>query len=469
MSSMVAILIIVGMVIPLANPVAVTGQRSFSSGELQQAGALENASVAYVVSTNWAGYAYCPSGSSFGTVCRGGASLKGSFGCWTVPQVAQTISSGSAGGVQDLSIWTGIGGTAESSLAQIGVTVTPGQTVHAWWETLPSPATRVPLAIRPGDLVCAEVELVGQNPFGQQIIYFAFEDLTSGASWDNSWLPDVCGGAVFWPACERVQADSAEWVVESPMVNGQEASLPAFSEIDFQNIAVDLSGNRWVPASELEGAGQLTLLELQSSVAPTSPAFMTQVSSLSISADGVTGFSVSYLAKLSQTQVMTGRSSLDVTAVLVSSDTLTWADSPSSFSLALTATLIACDPQCQQSTVERSGISVMNGAQPVGSIPLGHGPNPEFRATACLWWVSPGSSLNQSGTNLLLECANESSASDPYTVISPMSYSPALTSLEFAMTIYGLLAGEVAALIGLVIQARRRLLRRGRSSPSQTM
>ncbi len=460
MRTKVGILFFVGTIILMGNPLAITGPRSMVNGSLPQVSASTNGTVAYADTNNWAGYAYCPTGTSFGSICRGGvASLGGSFGCWTVPQVAQTIPSGSAGGVQYLSIWTGVGGVGQSSLAQVGVTVTPGQSVQAWWETLPSTETSVSLTIQPGDLVCGEVEIVGQNPFGQQLIYFSLEDRTSGASWDNSGLLDVCGGAIFWPTCEQVEADSAEWIVESPKLNGQESTVPAFSEVDFEDISVDLGGDQWVPASGLVGTGDLCLLELQSVVAPTSWTMMTHVSPLSSSVDGVTGFSVSYLVELSRSEVMNWGSSVEVAAVFASSDTIASTSNLSSFSLDLTATLTTCGARCRQSSVESAGIPVQNGTLLIGAVPLGHGSNSEYRATACLWWVSPGSSLNQSGSSLLLECASEVPASGPSTVISPVSYSPALGSMMFAMTLYGLLVGEVAAFIGMVVLAGRVLIR----------
>ena len=424
-------------------------------------GALSSASVNYVTSTNWAGYVYCAGVSSSRSLCPARSSrTAGSFGCWTVPQIAQTIPTGSPGGEQALSIWTGIGGTDTGSLAQVGVTLVPGQGITAWWETLPSAANRVFLSVSPGNLLCGEVEIVGENYFGQQLIYFALEDRTTGQSWNNGGMLDVCGGTLFWPGCAAVQAGGAEWILESPQVSGHETTLPAFREVSFQDLSVETGPGSWTSASGLPPGGRLNLLELQSTRSPTAPAYMTQVSSLTYLRGGLPGFTVSYLTQLTGVRTQTQGNRTDLIALLASSDTVLPSNLPPPFFLTLTANVGRCGRKCSDRTVQSSGISIRTGSQSVGTLPAAPAEDQGIAATACLWWVTPGASVGASGSSLLLACVGQGSTSAAPQTIAPTPYVPLLPSTLRGMLVGGLFLAESLLLGGLLFRGTRWVLHR---------
>ncbi len=455
------VLFLIGIVM-LSSAANILGTQDIARNDgLGYSGAPSNASVNYMASTNWAGYVYCSGVSSAQSLCKTISSgTVGSFGCWTVPQVAQTIPAGSPGGEQALSIWTGIGGTDTGSLAQVGVTLVPGRGITAWWETLPSVANSVSLSVNPGDLLCGEVEIVGENYFGQQLIYFALEDQTTGQSWNNGGMLDVCGGTLFWPGCAVVQADSAEWILESPQINGHETTLPAFNEVSFQDLSVETGPGTWTNASGLPPGGKLNLLELQSTQTPTSPAYMTQVSSLTTLPGGLPGFTVSYLTQLTGVRTQTQGNRTDLIALLTSSDTVVPPNLPPSFSLTLTATLGRCGTKCSDRTVQSSGITIQSGPQSVGTLPAAPGEDQGISATACLWWVAPGASVGDSGSSLLLGCVGQGLISATHQAIAPTTYAPLIPSTLGEMLVGGLFLAESLLLGGLLFRARRWVQRR---------
>jgi hypothetical protein len=97
----------------------------------------------------------------------------------------------------------GIDGVENNSLIQIGTEQDwdgSGAQFEAWWEILPAAATRIPMAVRPGDDVCGAV--------------------TQGS--DSTWTLSISDQTTDTQFSTEQQytgpADSAEWIMERPVV-----------------------------------------------------------------------------------------------------------------------------------------------------------------------------------------------------------------------------------------------------------
>jgi hypothetical protein len=153
-------------------------------------------------------------------------------------------SLGNGGADQVLAEWVGIGGIdGHYNLAQIGTTESLGSPTNAWWEVLPASEMPIDMEVNAGDLICGEAAMAGYNLFGQQLWYMSLQDYSNGQYWDNWWDLDVCGGAIFWPSCSSVSLTSAEWIVETPQVNGQVTEPPESATVYFTSIAAKLGGS----------------------------------------------------------------------------------------------------------------------------------------------------------------------------------------------------------------------------------
>lgn len=140
-------------------------------------------------SSNWAGYAVHRSGTTFHTV----------QGTWRQPSATCT-----PGLKTYSSYWVGLGGYSKNSAAleQIGTEVdctAAGQVRStAWYELVPSPSVPVKLTVAPGDLLTAAVTVTGSR------VSLSLRDLTSR----NGFVKTI--------TASRIDATSAEWVVEAP-------------------------------------------------------------------------------------------------------------------------------------------------------------------------------------------------------------------------------------------------------------
>lgn len=153
-------------------------------------------------STNWAGYAIHGTAEAFRQVA----------GVWREPSATcrpgrQTFSS----------YWVGIGGYSASSraLEQTGTEVDCTAQGHvrafAWFELVPAPSIRVKLRVPPGDLIQGAVTVTGHQ------VRMSLQDLTRHANFSRVLH------------ARRVDASSAEWIVEAPsecLGNGHCFTLP---------------------------------------------------------------------------------------------------------------------------------------------------------------------------------------------------------------------------------------------------
>jgi Peptidase A4 family len=141
------------------------------------------------VSAHWAGY-----------VARVDGSVAHVSGRWVQPRIVCDRPNSSA------AFWVGLGGArAESErLEQIGTSVdcsaSMSASYSAWYELFPARAVEIPLLIRSGDLMTAEVGVDGDA------VTLRLRNTSTGESF--STVQVIAGPEV----------DSAEWIVEAPSV-----------------------------------------------------------------------------------------------------------------------------------------------------------------------------------------------------------------------------------------------------------
>lgn len=153
-------------------------------------------------SSNWSGYAI--TGSTYTSIT----------GTWIVPAVT------SSHGPEYSSAWIGIDGFNNSSLIQTGTeqdASSKGSTSYtAWWEILPAAETPITsMTISPGDSMSASI---ANNGNGTWTIHI--QDTTTGQSFTTTQT-------------YTGPAQSAEWILEAPEVNGRIATLANYGQTTF--------------------------------------------------------------------------------------------------------------------------------------------------------------------------------------------------------------------------------------------
>ena len=136
---------------------------------------------------NWSGY----------VAHRAGVSFKRIDGSWIEP------SARCKPGLQSFfAIWVGLGGYSVPALEQLGTDLncgaSGGASSGAWYELPPADPIRIPIEIRPGDLIHASVEASGKR------VTMRLADLTRHKSFSKT--------ATFL----RGGLSSAEWIAEPP-------------------------------------------------------------------------------------------------------------------------------------------------------------------------------------------------------------------------------------------------------------
>lgn len=160
-------------------------------------------------STNWSGYAVetnltNPQSNAVSDV----------KGTWVVPMVncvGVTTNTYSAA-------WVGIDGYSDNSVEQLGTehNCINGQPVYSsWYEMYPKPSFNARLAIKPGDVISAEVKYVNGK------FLLTMVNTTIGKSFSASQKSNA-------------QRQSAEWVMEAPWSGGI-LPLANFGIISFTN------------------------------------------------------------------------------------------------------------------------------------------------------------------------------------------------------------------------------------------
>jgi hypothetical protein len=229
-----------------------TGTAEFTAQVQDSAGTTTSASLALLVviptteSSNWSGYVV--TGGPFDAV----------QGTFTVPSLTTATQTG-----EDTSIWVGIDGADNEDLIQAGVQLEPQArrtfAVVPWWEILPADETPITdVTINVGDSVTVAI--------GQQ---------AGTASWQISLTDNTNGQSFTTDQTYAGPADSAEWIVEAPTVNGVQTSMAPYSPvITFSNLLI---------AESESGISEWVLIDPYTGLQTSTP-----------SALDTTGFNVAY-------------------------------------------------------------------------------------------------------------------------------------------------------------------------------
>jgi hypothetical protein len=181
-----------------------------------------------LVSSDWAGYAV--SGSNL----LPQPAVDAVSGSWTVPKVALSDFDSFS------SVWIGIGGALDSTLIQVGSEQDSlsGQAVYSiWYEALPGGAVNIQnITISPGDQLSASITLVNATTRSWQI---GIADDTTGACFTQN-----CYEQNLTYNSSRLTAD---WIVERPTVNNQQATLADFGTVTFTNLSAQIGGKTGSP------------------------------------------------------------------------------------------------------------------------------------------------------------------------------------------------------------------------------
>jgi hypothetical protein len=169
------------------------------------------------ISDDWSGGVVCaPSGQSFNWV----------EGDWVVPNVYPTAQNE----WQYCSNWVGIDGDGSGDVCQAGIICAVYQsgssitrTIYPWHEWYPSSWVEITnLSISPGDFV--SVLICTAQGAGSTTATIYFGNHTSGGSTSYQ---------ITAPSRTTLAGNSAEWVVETPIVNGSLGQMPDYDEIFF--------------------------------------------------------------------------------------------------------------------------------------------------------------------------------------------------------------------------------------------
>ena len=179
-------------------------------------------------SSNWGGYnqGAIDKGTVFGSIT----------GKWNVPVATQHTPKEE----EYSSVWIGIGGGCPEStcslpsltLIQLGteqdVNAKGKATYSAWWELIPAPSVTIDgFAVHPGDRMRGSISEVAPN---SNVWTMKLTNLSTGQSWSQT-VP------------YSSSHDTAEWIVETPLVFGsggaEFALMPNLSRVRFDRATVN--------------------------------------------------------------------------------------------------------------------------------------------------------------------------------------------------------------------------------------
>ena len=210
-------------------------------------------------SVNWSGYH---------VQRKGGGRITAVEGTWVQPSVSCQSAHR-----QMASFWIGIDGTRGShTLEQIGTSSecqnARQDLYYAWWEMIPAPMVRIPILIRPGDTIHAEITVTSGH-FKLSITNVTLDDAFSIVKTDTA-----------------ARQATAEWVAEATSMCGRSAcqvsALPDFDSVRFTGCSATVGGETallgdpsWTPTLDVMvvGGHQNTLKALPSAVDAASDGF----------------------------------------------------------------------------------------------------------------------------------------------------------------------------------------------------
>ncbi len=246
------------------------------------------AGAATSVSTNWAGYVAVRSAS-------GSSHFSSVSGTWTQPSA--TCSNGKAA---YSAVWVGLGGYSESAsaLEQVGTDADCTRAGHAsysvWYELLPAGPVSVALKVQPEDELSASVTVRAHH------VTLRIRNLTTGRRFTTT------------KRVSKIDASSAEWIVEAPSVcltasNCATLPLADFGTTLFSSATATARGHTGTIADADWSAGALELQQDAGSGAGNSAALRNSTRTLTVAtpsaasaADG--SFSVAWQEKPVQSE-----------------------------------------------------------------------------------------------------------------------------------------------------------------------
>jgi hypothetical protein len=174
-------------------------------------------------SDNWSGgVVYAPAGQSFTCV----------QGDWVVPNVyAPTQKQW-----YYCANWIGLDGDGSSDVCQAGMICSIYQngssitrTIYPWHEWAPASWVEITnLAISPGDMITM---LISTQGAGSTSATISFANTTSGLATSYT---------ITAPGTTTLSGNSAEWIVETPMINGALTEMPDYGEVFFSSCEAGL-------------------------------------------------------------------------------------------------------------------------------------------------------------------------------------------------------------------------------------
>jgi hypothetical protein len=185
-------------------------------------------------STNWSGYAE----ENFLT----GLTYTAATGTWVVPTA--TAVPGFAAAYS--AAWVGVGGDCENSactkvdksLIQLGTESDASSTTstyYAWYEMLPQASIKMSLAVHPGDVIVASLNVTKQSSRSQTWL-LAMTNQTTGQSWSKS-------------VSYKSSLLSAEWIAEAPFSGGI-LPLANFGTLTFDPGTINSGANPHLTVSD---------------------------------------------------------------------------------------------------------------------------------------------------------------------------------------------------------------------------
>lgn len=171
-------------------------------------------------SGNWSGgVVYAPKGQSFTWV----------QGDWVCPNVYAPTQNQAYYNVS----WIGIDGDGSGDVCQAGMVcevTNNSRAINPWHEWFPSSWVNITnLSILPGDMISMLICTGGAGSTSASI-YFA--NVSSGLATSYT---------ITAPTGTKLVGNSAEWIVETPGINGQLAQMPDYGEVFFSNCQAGLT------------------------------------------------------------------------------------------------------------------------------------------------------------------------------------------------------------------------------------
>jgi hypothetical protein len=185
--------------------------------------------VAQATTQNWGGYNQGK--TEKGTLFRSVSAT------WTVPKAtphqrgrleASSAWVGIGGGCYDVACNTGDGNTLIQTGTAQEVTPSGKSVYYSWYELIPAFETRIGLAVAPGQRVTGSVqELTTPNP------------LTGKSSWQITLRNLSTGKSFSKTVTYRSSHGTAEWIEETPTINGKFAPMPNLTRLVFTNVTAN--------------------------------------------------------------------------------------------------------------------------------------------------------------------------------------------------------------------------------------